>query len=86
MKLPDERRKNGIFSEELVEPPSVHFVTKPEDETVTEGSSVTMRCEASGTPPPIIHWHKDGRPIEQGQYEREDNSVEKLLNIGNTPY
>ena len=34
-----------------------------QDKTVTEGDNVTLSCNASGTPPPMMSWIKVGSHI-----------------------
>ncbi|XP_054274117.1 peroxidasin-like isoform X2 [Macrosteles quadrilineatus] len=40
-----------------------HFVTMPENQTVRSGSKAQLRCEADGSPEPVITWFKDGRSV-----------------------
>ena len=47
-----------IFSE----PPVIPEET-PRNATSIESQRVTLPCPASGTPPPLITWYKDGREI-----------------------
>ncbi|XP_039769411.1 LOW QUALITY PROTEIN: roundabout homolog 3 [Ornithorhynchus anatinus] len=46
---------------------SVHvppqLVTKPQDQTVTPGRTVTFQCETKGNPPPAVFWQKEGSQI-----------------------
>ena len=44
------------------EPPAIPEET-PRNVTIIESNRVTLPCPASGTPPPLITWYKDGREI-----------------------
>ena len=45
---------------------SPHFVTKPSPfMTVKEKQNVTLPCKATGFPPPVITWYKDGYKIDE---------------------
>ena len=33
--------------------------------TVSPGSKVTMTCEATGIPRPVVKWYKDGLPVSR---------------------
>ncbi|ROL43461.1 Hemicentin-1, partial [Anabarilius grahami] len=37
------------------------------EETVTRGGDITLKCEADGVPRPAISWMKDGRPLSTGR-------------------
>ena len=34
------------------------------DTNVTQGSPLTLHCQATGFPLPIITWQKDGQPVD----------------------
>ena len=42
------------------------FTTKPVDQTVTEGNSVSFHCAANGNPTPNIKWVKDENAVASG--------------------
>ena len=47
-------------------------ISSQSDEFVEEvsavvNSSVVLRCDATGNPPPAVSWLKDGRPLFGGQ-------------------
>ena len=46
----------------FTEPPAISEDT-PRNITIIETHRVTLPCPASGTPPPLITWYKDGREI-----------------------
>lgn len=37
----------------------------PKEFSAALGSSITIECEAGGSPPPTIHWLKDGKKVLQ---------------------
>ena len=39
------------------------ITTHPQNVTATEGNIATLYCNATGNPPPLISWNKDGFPI-----------------------
>ena len=46
-------------------PPS--FTTRPNNQTVIEGTNVTFLCTATGNPTPTIKWMKDGKSVAKGE-------------------
>ncbi|KAG8309246.1 hypothetical protein J6590_090756, partial [Homalodisca vitripennis] len=42
------------------------FVTSPENLTVRSGYKAELRCEADGSPEPVITWFKDGKTVVPG--------------------
>lgn len=58
--------KNGTWVHLDVHAPP-HFKTKPPEVVyVKVGESVSLPCEAEGTPTPAIIWYKDNMPLEEG--------------------
>ena len=41
------------------------ITTHPSNVTKTEGENVTLRCNATGYPPPTLSWTKDGSDISK---------------------
>ncbi|XP_042332175.1 roundabout homolog 3 isoform X5 [Sceloporus undulatus] len=39
------------------------LVTRPRDQIVTQGRTVTFQCETKGNPPPAVFWQKEGSQI-----------------------
>jgi len=48
-------------------PPSIRAVPPGGAVTGREGTPVTLRCDASGVPPPIIQWHKSVGTVPGGE-------------------
>lgn len=40
-----------------------HDADKPLRVTAKAGHEVTLDCEAQGSPPPLVTWTKDSRPV-----------------------
>ncbi|XP_055927431.1 zwei Ig domain protein zig-2-like [Argiope bruennichi] len=57
---------------------------------IMAGDNKFLECEAGGTPPPTIHWLKDGQKIPQNLYEaihpsaRDNEVMETTLGLGFT--
>lgn len=50
-------------------PPAIIETETSSDTVVEERSKVSLRCEASGYPPPTITWRReDGKDINLGSY------------------
>ena len=61
---------------------SPHFVTKPSPfMTVKEKQNVTLPCKATGFPPPVITWYKDGYVIEEDrkQFKKRHLEIKNIL-------
>ncbi|XP_035210600.1 protein turtle-like isoform X3 [Stegodyphus dumicola] len=64
---PPDSPKNGTWMHLSVHAPP-HFKTKPLDVVyVKVGESVSLPCEAGGTPPPALIWYKDNLPLEESR-------------------
>ena len=64
----------------IVDRPEI--ATQPQNDTTTEGRNVTLTCNATGNPEPVLSWSKDGN------LARSSNRVSfladnKLLTITN---
>ena len=48
--------------------------------TVKENQNVTLPCKATGFPPPVITWYKDGRVIkeERKQFKKRNLEIKKI--------
>lgn len=60
---------NYEFSEkEQMQPPK--FVERMQNFTVNEGQPVTLTCQVTGVPVPMISWQKDGKMLTNaGPYQ-----------------
>ncbi|KAG8194491.1 hypothetical protein JTE90_013246 [Oedothorax gibbosus] len=64
---PPDSPKNGTWIHLDVHAPP-HFKMKPLDVVyVKVGESVSLPCEAEGTPPPNLIWYKDNLPLEESR-------------------
>ncbi|CAL1272285.1 unnamed protein product [Larinioides sclopetarius] len=64
---PPDSPKNGTWVHLDVHAPP-HFKMKPPDVVyVKVGESVSLPCEAEGTPPPNLIWYKDNMPLEESR-------------------
>ena len=60
---------------------SPHFVAKPAPSmTVKENQNMTLPCKATGFPPPVITWYKDGHVIEEERKHFKKRHLE-IMNI-----
>ncbi|XP_053704859.1 neural cell adhesion molecule L1.2 isoform X1 [Synchiropus splendidus] len=55
-------RPAADYNDEIRRPPTI--LTQPESVTVFSVEDLVMRCEASGSPPPIFRWSKDGEEFD----------------------
>ncbi|KAL9961628.1 hypothetical protein ACROYT_G030610 [Oculina patagonica] len=56
---------------------SPHFVAKPSSSlTVKEKQNVAFPCKATGFPPPVITWYKDGQVIEEERRQFNERNLE----------
>ncbi|KAL9961653.1 hypothetical protein ACROYT_G030641 [Oculina patagonica] len=54
-----------------------HFVAKPFSSlTVKEKQNVAFPCKATGFPPPVITWYKDGQVIEEERRQFNERNLE----------
>lgn len=64
---PPDSPKNGTWVNLDVHAPP-HFIRKPQDVVyVKVGDSLSLPCEAGGTPPPALIWYKDNQPLEESR-------------------
>nr|XP_056716009.1 roundabout homolog 3 isoform X9 [Euleptes europaea] len=59
--------ENSVGKSEASGSLSVHvppqLVTRPRDQIVAQGRTVTFQCETKGNPPPAVFWQKEGSQI-----------------------
>ncbi|XP_066112042.1 hemicentin-2 isoform X1 [Saccopteryx bilineata] len=46
------------------------FQVEPQDVTVRSGDDVTLRCQATGEPVPMVEWLRAGQPLRAGRWLR----------------
>lgn len=69
----------------LVNPPSLRFEGgQTISEAVNAGERVELRCEAYGTPTPVVNWTRNGQPFSSEK--PESNWFEKVTNMGSRTY
>ncbi|XKL68976.1 hypothetical protein PGB90_006745 [Kerria lacca] len=74
--------KSQVGFLDVVVPPDILDYPTSADMVVKEGSNVTLRCAASGSPTPTIMWRKETSELISLNNEQEVTSVEgPLLNI-----
>ena len=76
----DRVRTTTICFTMLIESP--HFVTKPSPSmTVKEKQNVTLPCKATGFPPPVITWYKDGHLKKEvtKHFKKRNLEIAKIL-------
>ena len=53
------------------------FITKPSSSVVVkEEQNVALPCKATGFPPPVITWYKDGEVIEEERRHLQKRDLE----------
>lgn len=75
------RRAEEVFLE-VQAPPEVTVF--PTTGTFKEHGNITLKCNARGTPPPVIFWAKDGNylPGDDSRITVEDNFVLRIEDAG----
>ena len=50
---------------------------------MVEGSSLVLRCSATGNPTPTLEWWRDGRPLYQTKkiHFQDNKQIIKMLNL-----
>ncbi|XP_015914377.1 protein turtle [Parasteatoda tepidariorum] len=81
---PPDSPKNGSWVHlDVLAPP--HFKLKPADTVyVKVGESVTLSCEAIGTPLPVVSWFKDNLPVQTSASLQITASELRISNIQQT--
>ena len=51
------------------------IVQHPLNHTVVRNEPVTLECRASGSPPPLIEWFLDGRPVKTALDDPESHRI-----------
>ncbi|XP_047561044.1 hemicentin-1 isoform X2 [Lutra lutra] len=51
------------FNVEVLVPPTIIGAGSPNEVSVVLNRDITLECQVKGTPFPVIHWFKDGKPL-----------------------
>ncbi|KAL8173786.1 UNVERIFIED_CONTAM: hypothetical protein K2H54_025370 [Gekko kuhli] len=57
------KRPSGSFNQFGLKDVPPQLVTRPRDQIVAQGRTVTFQCETKGNPPPAVFWQKEGSQI-----------------------
>ncbi|XP_060933914.1 hemicentin-1 [Limanda limanda] len=71
--------KEVKYDVRVLVPPFLDGADDVTDSTVILNSPLELECEATGTPPPIITWYKDGKPVRQREGLRVATSGRRLI-------
>ncbi|KAM9859991.1 neural cell adhesion molecule L1-like protein [Aulostomus maculatus] len=63
----------SYFVVTVEEPPE--WVSEPENQLSMIGANVHIKCSASGTPPPLITWRKNGVPLQEGDRKMIEKTI-----------
>ncbi|XP_077934173.1 hemicentin-1 [Halichoerus grypus] len=51
------------FNIDVLVPPTIIGASSPNEVSVVFNHDITLECQVKGTPFPVIHWFKDGKPL-----------------------
>ncbi|XP_030879013.1 hemicentin-1-like, partial [Leptonychotes weddellii] len=51
------------FNIDVLVPPTIIGANSPNEVSVVFNHDITLECQVKGTPFPVIHWFKDGKPL-----------------------
>ena len=57
------------------------FETQPQSAVAQEKTEVVFHCKLSGSPPPAVHWTKDGDPITPSDYVVETEDQLRIMGL-----
>ena len=57
------------------------FETQPQSVVAQEKTEVVFHCKLSGSPPPAVHWTKDGDPITPSDYVVETEDQLRIMGL-----
>ena len=68
----------------IVDRPEI--ATQPQNDTTTEGRNVTLTCNATGNPEPVLSWFKDENLVKSSHRISfsADNKLLKITNVYRT--
>ena len=61
--------------------PSIDAGSVQSEYVVKEGSTLRVRCEASGVPSPTVHWHRGGTGGDTDAAAADDNHTADPLSL-----
>lgn len=67
------------FNLKVEHPP--HFTVEPQSKNVSVSGTFEIKCEAEGSPEPVIQWHFNGNLLEVSDDLRRDVSKTKIVTI-----
>ncbi|XP_069890339.1 hemicentin-1 [Dipodomys merriami] len=72
------------FSIDVLVPPTILGANLPNEVSVVFTHNTTLECLVKGTPFPVIHWFKDGKPLFLGDPNIELVERGQILHLKNT--
>lgn len=75
-----------MFGHCFAVPPDILDESTSTDMAVREGTNVTLRCTATGTPTPTVTWRRESGTIpfshsKQGNYDTDIFNLTALVNL-----
>ncbi|XP_060630493.2 hemicentin-1 isoform X1 [Anolis sagrei] len=70
-----------LFIVDVQVPPTIRSADTPSETSVILTQDITFECRVSGSPFPIIHWFKDGKPLFSGDPNIEILDNGQILHI-----
>ncbi|XP_077013357.1 hemicentin-1 isoform X4 [Tamandua tetradactyla] len=71
------------FHIDVLVPPTIIGANSPNEVSVILNHDTTLECQVKGTPFPIIHWFKDGKPLFLGDPNIELQDKGQVLHLKN---
>uniref|UniRef100_H0WC62 Hemicentin-1 n=1 Tax=Cavia porcellus TaxID=10141 RepID=H0WC62_CAVPO len=71
------------FSIDVLVPPSIIGTSSPSEVSAIINHNTTLECQVKGTPFPVIHWFKDGKPLFLGDPNIELLDRRQILHLKN---
>ncbi|XP_068397521.1 hemicentin-1 isoform X4 [Eschrichtius robustus] len=71
------------FNIDVLVPPTIIGTSSPSEVSVALHQDTTLECQVKGTPFPIIHWFKDGKPLFLGDPNIELLDKGQILHLKN---
>ncbi|KAM4812745.1 hemicentin-1 [Urocitellus parryii] len=71
------------FNIDVLVPPTIIDASSPNEVSVVLNHNTTIECQVRGTPFPVIHWFKDGKPLFLGDPNVELLDRGQILRVKN---